>query len=118
MQKKLVHDGLLDYIGWSITTPYPGSKLFDIAKKYNLFKPGLEKNWDSWLKDDFFVMQLPGINDKTVAKMKTKGSILRGLCLLKSWRLKFKDISYLIKKLFKLLDNEIKSRAGFLRNSQ
>jgi magnesium-protoporphyrin IX monomethyl ester (oxidative) cyclase len=112
--RKLIKDGLLNYIGWSITTPYPGSKLFGIAKKHNLFKPGLEKNWDAWLKDDFFVMQLPGIKDKTVAKIKTKGSILRGWCLLKSRGLKFKDIGYLIKKLFKLLDNELKSRVRFL----
>jgi len=116
--KKLIKDGLLDYIGWSITTPYPGSKLFDIAKKHNLFKPGLEKNWDSWLKDDFFVMQLPGIKDKAIAKIKTKGSILRGWCLLKSRGLKLKDINYLVKKLFKILENELKSRTRHLWNSR
>jgi len=108
--KSLVRQGLLDYIGWSITTPYPGSSLFDIALKNNLFKPGITVSWDSWLKDDFFVMQLPGIKDQDIAKMKTKGSILRGLCLLRSGGIKLKDVSYLTKKVLKVLENELKSR--------
>jgi len=108
--KKLVKERLLDYIGWSITTPYPGSKLYEIALKYGLFKPNLEKSWDSWLRDDFFVMQLPGIKDQDIAKIKTKGSILRGLCLLRSRGIKFKDVGYLTKKVLKVLENELKSR--------
>jgi len=108
--KKLVRERLLDYIGWSITTPYPGSKLYETALKYGLFKPNLEKSWDSWLRDDFFVMQLPGIKDQDIAKIKTKGSILRGLCLLRSQGIKFKDLSYLAKKVLKVLENELKSR--------
>lgn len=111
--RKLVKQRLLDYIGWSITMPYPGSRLYDIALKNDLFKPNLQKNWDSWLKDDFFVMQLPGIKDKDVAKMKTRGSILRGWCLLRSQGLKLKDVNYVIKKMFKVLDNELKSRIGY-----
>jgi hypothetical protein len=108
--KKLVKEKLLDYIGWSITTPYPGSKLYDIALTHNLFKPGLERSWDSWLRDDFFVMQLPGVKDKDIAEMKTKGSFLRGWCLLRSRGLKFKDVGYVAKKVLKVLENEFKSR--------
>ncbi len=110
--RKLVKARLLDYIGWSITTPYPGSKLYEIALKYGLFKSNLEKNWDSWLRDDFFVMQLPGVKEQDIAKIKTKGSILRGLCLLRSRGIKFKDFSYLAKKALKVLENEWKSRLG------
>lgn len=108
--KKLVKEGLLSYIGWSITTPYPGSALYETAIKNRMFKPGLDKNWDAWLKDDFFVMQLPGIKDSDIAKLKTRGSILRGLCMLKSRGLKFKDIGYVAKKALKILENELKGR--------
>jgi radical SAM superfamily enzyme YgiQ (UPF0313 family) len=106
----LVTRGLLDYIGWSITTPYPGSPLYEIAVKNSLFKPGLDGDWDAWLKDDFFVMQLPGITDRDIARLKTEGTFLRGLCLLKSRGLKLKDLGYLVKKGLKILENEIKSR--------
>lgn len=116
--KKLVKQRLLDYIGWSITTPYPGSRLYDIALKNGLLKPDLERGWDSWLRDDFFVMRLPGVKDKDIAKMKTRGSILRGWCLLRSRGLKFKDINYVIKKILKVLDNELKSRMGHLWKSR
>jgi radical SAM superfamily enzyme YgiQ (UPF0313 family) len=108
--KKLVKSGLIDYLGWSITTPYPGSPLYEIALNNDLLKPHIKGNWDAWIKDDFFVMQLPGISDRDIARIKTKGSILRGICLLKSGGFSIKDLGYLIKKVLKIFENEIKSK--------
>lgn len=107
---KLVKQKLLDYIGWAITTPHPGSELYDIALRHRLIKPGLMERWDAWLKEDSFVMQLPGISDKDIAKMKTRGSVLRGLCMLKSGGMRLKDLGYVFKKGLKVLDSEIKGR--------
>lgn len=108
--KRLVNKRLLDYMGWSITTPYPGSRLYEIALKYNLIKDNLKENWDAWLKEDSFIMKLPGITDKEMAKMKTKGSFLRAWCMLRSRSFGVKDIGYFIKKGLKLLQNEIGAR--------
>jgi radical SAM superfamily enzyme YgiQ (UPF0313 family) len=108
--KKMVDKKLLDYIGWSITTPYPGSRLYNIALKYNLIKVNLKENWDAWLKEDSFIMKLPGISDKDMARMKTKGSILRSWCMLKSRGFMLKDLTYIAKKVLKVLQNEIHSR--------
>ncbi len=95
--RKLVNNGLIDYLGWSITTPYPGSPLYEIALKNRLFKPGIKDNWDAWIKDDFFVMDLPGITD-------------RAFCLMRSGGFSFKDLTYIFKKALKILENELKSR--------
>ncbi|OHB44438.1 MAG: hypothetical protein A2Y13_08550 [Planctomycetes bacterium GWC2_45_44] len=108
--RKLVADRLLDYIGWSITTPYPGSKLHDIVAKFGLIKENLLGNWDAWLKEDSFVLKLPGIFDKDMARMKTKGSFLRAKCMLRSGEFGLKDVGYIGKKCLKILQNEFKAR--------
>jgi len=102
--------GLLDYIGWSVTTPYPGSKLYDIALKNELIKPHLRDEWERWLLDETFVMDLPGISDQDMARAKSKGSILRGKLLLKSGNLNMSDFGYFLKKGMKIISNEMKAR--------
>jgi len=104
--------GLLDYMGWSVTTPYPGSKLYDIALRYELIKPHLQDAWERWLLDETFVMNLPGITDQDMARAKSKGSILRGKLLLKSGHLNISDMGYFVKKGMKIISNEFKARSG------
>jgi len=107
--ESLAADRLVDYMGWSITTPYPGSKLYEIALRHNLIKPQLRANWTKWLLDETFVMQLPGISDHDMARAKTKGSVLRAKLMLRSGNLNSRDLAYIGKKGLKLLANEIKA---------
>ena len=99
---------LIDYISWSITAPYPGSKLFDIARRHNLIDPRLLTDWEAWQKEEIFLMSLPGISRKEQQKVKRKGEFLRVCCLLRSWQFKLKDIPFMIKRGLHLL---IASRA-------
>jgi len=107
--KNLINQGLLDYIGWSVTTPYPGSQLYNIALKYDLIKPELRGQWDAWLCEDTFVMRLPGVDEREMARMKTIGQILRGKLILRSHNFGLKDIPFFTKKGMKLIYNELRS---------
>lgn len=104
----LVKEKLLDYIGWSITIPYPGSKLYDVAVKYNLIKDEYVGNWDKWLVGDSYIMQLPGVSHKDQVRIKTLGSIVRAKLIVRRHEFKLKDLDWMIKKSLKLLQNEIK----------
>jgi anaerobic magnesium-protoporphyrin IX monomethyl ester cyclase len=110
--KKLVDEKLLDYIGWSITTPYPGSPLYDIATRHKLVPPDLLTDWDAWLKDTSFLMNLPGVSHKQMADMKAKGSVLRARLMLRSGGIGLKDAGYFVKKLGKILQNVFKTWMG------
>lgn len=95
---KLVKNNLVDYIGWSITTPYPGSRLYDIALKYNLLNRAFRNNWEAWQKQGLFMMDLPGINKWDRGKIKFRGETLRIICLLRKKHFKLKDIPFLAKR--------------------
>ncbi|OGX30472.1 MAG: hypothetical protein A3D27_01735 [Omnitrophica WOR_2 bacterium RIFCSPHIGHO2_02_FULL_46_37] len=97
---KLIKNNLADYIGWSITTPYPGSRLYDIALRHNLLNPAFRDNWESWQKEGLFVMDLAGIRKIERNTIKLKGEILRIACLLRKKFFKLKDVSFLIKRAF------------------
>lgn len=110
--RRLVDEKFLDYIGWSITTPYPGSELYNIALKYNLVKPQFLTNWDAWLKETSFLIDLPGISHKEMADMKAKGSLLRAKAILRSGGFGFRDLGFFLKKIGKIIQNEWKTRFG------
>ncbi|MBL8028105.1 MAG: cobalamin-dependent protein [Fibrobacteres bacterium] len=104
---KLIRKGLINYMGWSITMPYPGSPLYDIALRNNLIKDGLAGNWDAWLREEFSVIKLPGITDKDIARLKTRGSVLRALAMIRSGGFGLSDAGYIMKKLMRIVANEI-----------
>ena len=51
-------------------------------------------------------MELPGADHKKQMRMKTIGSITRARLILKNYDFKMKDLNWLIKKAFKLVQNE------------
>ena len=109
----LVSEGLLDYIGWSITVPYPGSALYEIATRYDLIKKEYVENWDYWLSKDSYVMELPGTSPIAQIRMKTLGSILRAKLLFRTRNFKLKDVSWMVGKALRIVLNEVKIIFGF-----
>ena len=107
---RLVKNRLLDYVGWSITVPYPGSKLYGLAAKHNLIQPEYQGKWEDWLKKDSYVLSLPGVPLSEQVHLKTRGSVLRAKLILRQKEFGFKDIPWLLKKGFKVLANEVKRR--------
>jgi len=106
----LLSQKLLNHINWSITTPYPGSKLYDIAQRHGLIKPGLADNWDAWISSDWFVMQLPNISGAEQARLKTRGMARKAWCILKSGDASLKDFGFFLKKGIKVVATEVASR--------
>lgn len=109
---KLASAKLLDYMGWSVTTPYPGSRLYEIASRNHLIKPHLRDAWEKWLVEDSFVMSLPGVTDRDMARAKTKGSVLRAKLMLRSGHVNTADLGYIVRKGLKLVVNEVRSRVA------
>jgi len=96
--KKLIKQRLIDYFGWSVTTPHPGSKLYGIALRHNLIKPEFINHWDQWLKSDRFVMKLPGVTVLDQVRLKLMGDWLRFVCIIKSGTYTPRDLITIFKK--------------------
>ena len=108
--KDMIDKKLLDYMSCTITTPYPGSQLFEIARKFNLIKDNLLQDWSRWLTDESFIMKLPGVTQKEARDLYFKGSLLRGYCYLKSGNWSIKDVPVFLDKFTKSLLLKITSR--------
>lgn len=82
--ERLFDEGLLDYMGWSVATPYPGSELYWIAVRHGLIRPELVREWDDWNQSAFFVMKLPDVDEleqaqvlRSAQTLGAKASLLR-----------------------------------------
>lgn len=83
--KKLYSEGFFHYMTWQLTTPQPGSRLYKIAKKYDLL---------TTQEEDFDVrkhnIKIPGVSRRQIYNMQRKGMLMKNLYALKSggvqWR--------------------------------
>jgi len=66
--KTCLRDNLIEYISWSITNPIIGSKLYDIAKKFNV---------DSYNVKIGNCMRLPDISEQQMVEHVKQGMILQ-----------------------------------------
>jgi anaerobic magnesium-protoporphyrin IX monomethyl ester cyclase len=107
---KLADKGLLDYASWAIATPYPGSELYGIACRHGLIKQSLTGEWDSWIRDDPFVMKLPGISDNDQARLFRRASVLGVKCALSSGNVGARDVGLAVKKGMSILGSEVRAR--------
>lgn len=84
--KKLIEKRLLDYISWSFTTPYPGSKIYSIAKKHEILSENIinEEGLIDWNATWKMPVKLPGISEDEALQIKKDGSKIQARCLLKS----------------------------------
>jgi anaerobic magnesium-protoporphyrin IX monomethyl ester cyclase len=66
--KNCLKDNLIEYISWSITNPIIGSKLYDIAKKFNIATYNVKIG---------NCMNLPGISEQQMVEHVKQGMILQ-----------------------------------------
>ena len=76
--RKLLSNGLIQYMSWQIATPMPGSRLWKTADKYCLIPDKIIDN--VWSQN----MLLPGINDKDIRWRLRKGMILKNYYLVRN----------------------------------
>lgn len=107
--KKLLKNKFVSFISSTQTQPYPGSELYNIAQRHNLIKDSLKGNWDAWLSNDMYVMQLPGVKESEMAAMRSKANLIIAIQLLRSGNISLKDLSFFVRKGFKLIDDNLKA---------
>ncbi len=102
--KNWYKEGLLDYISWQIASPYPGSKLYDIAVKHKIFKSELQ------VKNPWTIqMEIPGVSKREILRKRRKGMLLQarmsaahGHFGLRSFKNILRKIKFIIKSLIGL----------------
>ncbi len=107
----LVDKKLIDFVGCTATTPYPGSKLYEIALRHRLIKQEMLTDWAAWLQKDMHVMELPGVSHKEQVRMKSRGAWLQALCLLKSGNIGLKDAGFFARKSLRVVYDEFRNLA-------
>jgi radical SAM superfamily enzyme YgiQ (UPF0313 family) len=101
--RKLVKKKLVGYVSTNITTPYPGSLLYPLARKYDLFRKDIDKHWDRWHTDEDLLIHIPGVTKKQAARVFFRGSLIRSYCYLKSGEWQIKDIPLLFSRAARVL---------------
>ncbi|MHA2283468.1 MAG: B12-binding domain-containing radical SAM protein [Promethearchaeota archaeon] len=108
--KKLIKEKKVDLMSWSLTTPYPGSKLYDIAIKHKLIPEDLIGRWEMWDSSERMVMKLPGITEKDWIEIHNKGKKLQIFLLLKSGTFNLKSLPLYIKRGISQITKYFKGR--------
>jgi len=83
--KDLFKRNLIHYLSWQFATPFPGSKLYDIANKYNLL---LEKAKYRSVREPS--LQIPGISEREMIKAMRRGIFLKNIYALKSGNIEWR----------------------------
>lgn len=105
--RKLFNEKLLDYMGWSVTTPYPGSELYWIAVRYGLIRPELVRKWDDWNQNALFVMKLPGVDELEQARVLRSAQTLGAGASLLRRGVRLVDISMMSRTALQTLRTEL-----------
>ena len=101
--ESLVKDHLVDFISWSLTTPYPGSQLFQIALRHKIIPEELIGRWENWDSSANFIMRLPGITERDWLNLQRKGKWLQVKLLLKSGSLNAASLPVYLRKISRMI---------------
>ncbi len=93
--KNCLRDNLIEYISWSITNPIIGSKLYDIAKKYDIAIHNVKIG---------NCMRLPGISEKQMIEHVKQGMILQLLNGIQKGMITKKSYKRAAQKTIKILN--------------
>lgn len=98
--KQLINDKKLSLFGWSMTTPYPGSKLYDIAIRHNLIDKKCIDNWEYFDSGSNFIMRLPSVKSADWLQVMNAGKKLQAKLLFTSGTFNFKALPLYMKKAY------------------
>jgi anaerobic magnesium-protoporphyrin IX monomethyl ester cyclase len=89
--KKLFRKGFINYMSWQFCTPMPGSRLYEIAIKYNLFLGEPQKIWENFDEHDI-ALRIPGTEKKSMSWKLKKGIILKDWFMIRSGNIDFRHL--------------------------
>jgi radical SAM superfamily enzyme YgiQ (UPF0313 family) len=110
---RLLDQGLLDYTGWSITAPYPGSELFDIARRHGLLKSSIADQWDDWSVRELLVMDLPGVSVRDQIRVYRSSFVLSGKTSIKGGGMRLTDLALSAKMALTIARYELSAMLGW-----
>lgn len=107
--KILYNNKLIDYFGGSITTPVPGSELWEIAVRQNLIKKECLENWDMWFykRDLRLVSRFPNVSEEAVFRLHQKTVQYTVRSLLLSNLLNFRNLPFTLRRGFYFLKRQV-----------
>jgi len=108
--QQLLKSRKIHLFGWSMTTPYPGSKLYDIAIKHNLVPTNILGKWDSFDSGANFIMSLPSVSTKDWLDVLNAGKRLQARLLLTSGTFSLKALPLYLKKGYYMIKNYVNIR--------
>ena len=82
--ESLVKEGLMQYLTWSLATPYPASELYDIALRHQLLSDDILGQWDKIEPIWDFTMNLPTVSESDWKAVKSRGARLQAKCIIKN----------------------------------
>jgi radical SAM superfamily enzyme YgiQ (UPF0313 family) len=107
--ERLFAQGLLDFMGWSVTIPYPGSELYQVAFRHGRIPPGREGRWDQWSLNGLSVMSLPGEDSLEQARVLRKAQKLGAKALLLRSGIRLKDLPLMMRTAAHTMGTGIRS---------
>ncbi|MBN1254714.1 MAG: B12-binding domain-containing radical SAM protein [Deltaproteobacteria bacterium] len=107
---RLVKEKKIDLMSWSLTTPYPGSKLYNLALQYNLIPEEIIGRWEQWDSSANFVVKLPGINKRDWIEIQNKGKRIQLQLLFTSRTFNLRAFPLYFKRGLQQLKNTMKIR--------
>jgi len=110
--RKLVREKKIDLMSWSLTTPFPGSKLYEIALRHKLIPEENIGRWELWDPSSNFVMRLPGVAESDWMYVQHRGKRLQARLLLTSGTFNINAVPLYLKKLYSLLSRAAKKALG------
>lgn len=106
--RRLIRERKLQLFGWSLTTPYPGSKLYEIALSHGLIDPKLVGHWEEFDSGSSFTMKLPGVDEKDWLAVMGTGKRLQARMLLTSGTFNLKALPLYLKKAYGIAKSRIR----------
>jgi radical SAM superfamily enzyme YgiQ (UPF0313 family) len=86
--RRLLRDGLINYMSWQVATPYPGSRLWETAKKFGLL---LDTRRFGDVRER--AMNLPGVSERDIRRSLRKGYVIKTWYALKSGHISWKHLT-------------------------
>ena len=105
----LIKEKKVDLMSWSLTTPYPGSRLYDIAVRHDLIPKELVGKWELWDSSERMVMQVPGITERDWIEVQNKGKKLQAYLLLTSGTFSLKSLPLYVRRGFSQISKRLRS---------
>jgi magnesium-protoporphyrin IX monomethyl ester (oxidative) cyclase len=81
--RKMFRERSIHYMSWQFCTPMPGARLYEIAKRHNLYRGDPRDVWASFDEHNA-CMNLPGIPPRTMSWKLKKGILVKDWFMLRS----------------------------------